>query len=94
MATRPAPSPANLLGALALAVGDRLASSLKEAVGHSQSAAALLSALDQFLEAPGIEHLSTVLGLSQSSTVRLVDRLVADGYVRRTPGTDARRVTL
>lgn len=84
----------NLLGALALAVADRLEETLGAAVGRSQSSAALLSALDQFLEAPTIERLSQVVGLSQSGAVRLVDRLQRDGYVRRAPGHDARSVTV
>ena len=85
---------ANLLGALALAIGDRLDETLGATVGRSQSAAAVLSALEQFLDAPGVERLSEVLGLSQSGTVRLVDRLERDGYVRRGPGADARSVTV
>ncbi|MHB8190551.1 MAG: MarR family winged helix-turn-helix transcriptional regulator [Ferrimicrobium sp.] len=85
---------ANLLGALVLTIGDRLDETLVATVGHSQSAAAMLSALEQFLEAPGVEGLSEVLGLSQSGTVRLVDRLERDGYVRRGPGADARSVTV
>lgn len=85
---------ANLLGALALAVTDRLGDRLDAAVGHSQSAAAALSALDQFLAAPTVERLSQVVGLSQSGAVRLVDRLERDGYVRRAPGPDARSITV
>lgn len=82
----PPSKPANLLGALAAAVTDRLG----EALGHSPSAAALLSAVDQFLDAPSIDRLAQVVGLSQSGAVRLVDRLERDGYVRRGPGADAR----
>jgi DNA-binding MarR family transcriptional regulator len=77
---------ANLLGALGTAVTDRLG----DALGQSPSAAALLSALDQFLNAPTIELLAQVVGLSQSGAVRLVDRLERDGYVHRGPGADAR----
>ena len=85
---------ANLLGALALAVIDRLNASLDATVGHSQSAAAALSALDQFLDAPGIDRLAQVLGLTHSGAVRLVDRLARDGYVHRAPGTDGRSVAV
>ena len=85
---------ANLLGALALAVSDRLEASVEATVGRSQSAAAMLSALDQFLDAPGIERLAQVLGLSQSGAVRLVDRLERDGYVHRASGADGRSVAV
>jgi DNA-binding MarR family transcriptional regulator len=82
----------NLLGALALAVNDRVDETLDATVGRSQSAAAMLSALDQFLDVPTIERLAEVLGLSQSGAVRLVDRLQHDGFVRRTRGPDARSI--
>lgn len=94
MASRGLDQAANLLGALALAVSDRLDASADATVGRTQSAAAMLSALDQFLDEPGIERLAQVLGLSQSGAVRLVDRLGRDGYVRRTPGADGRSVAV
>lgn len=94
MASKGRGQPANLLGALALVVTDRLEASLDDAVGRSPSAATMLSALDQFLDAPRIERLAQVLGLSQSGAVRLVDRLARDGYVRRTPGADGRSVAV
>jgi DNA-binding MarR family transcriptional regulator len=86
---------ANLLGALALAVTDRVGETLDATVGRSQSAAAMLSALDQFLDVPTVDRLAQVLGLSQSGAVRLVDRLEHDGYVRRSRGSrgpDARSI--
>jgi DNA-binding MarR family transcriptional regulator len=85
---------ANLLGAMALAVSDRVAESVADRSGRSESSAAALSALDQFLGQPSIDMLSQVLGLSQSGTVRLVDRLEQDGLVRRGPGVDGRTTTL
>ncbi len=94
MADGAAGQAANLLGALALAVADRLEETLGAAVGHSQSAAAMLSALDQFLEAPSVERIAQVVGLTPSGAVRLVDRLQREGYVRRAPGPDARTVTV
>jgi hypothetical protein len=54
---------ANLLGAVALAVGDRITEATAEAAGGSRSAAASLSALDQFLNGPSIDVLARVLGL-------------------------------
>jgi DNA-binding MarR family transcriptional regulator len=85
---------ANLLGALALLVTDRVEEALAQTVGRSQTAAAALSALDQFLDGPTVERLAQVVGLSQSGAVRLVDRLERDGYVRRGAGADARSITV
>ncbi|HSK97665.1 MAG TPA: MarR family transcriptional regulator [Euzebyales bacterium] len=87
---------ANLLGALALAIGDRRADAVAEAAGHSRTGATALSALHHFLDAPSIDRLRQVLGLTPSGTVRLVDRLEQDGYVTRGAGDDrrSRAVTL
>ncbi len=85
---------ANLLGALALAVTDRCLPPGGGTGGHPASVAAALSALDQFLDDPSIDRLAAVVGLSQSGTVRLVDRLERDGLVRRGPGEDNRVTTV
>jgi MarR family transcriptional regulator, negative regulator of the multidrug operon emrRAB len=79
---------ANLLGALALRVADRM----REAVATetSESAATALSAINNFLVAPRIDQLAQVLGLSSSGTVRLVDSLAAKGLVVRRQGSDGR----
>jgi DNA-binding MarR family transcriptional regulator len=90
----PAGHGANLLGALALAVSDRVTESVADRSGRSESAVAALSALDQFLGEPSIDLLAQVLGLSQSGTVRLVDRLESDGLVRRGSGEDGRITTV
>jgi len=82
---------ANLLGAVALAVTDRMA---EWPSGRSATDAAALSALDQFLGRPPIEHLAQVVGLSHSGAVRLVDRLESEGLVRRGPGEDGRATTV
>jgi DNA-binding MarR family transcriptional regulator len=81
---------ANLVGALALAVTDRTSAAMAAASGVSESAATALSALHHFLQRPSIDVLRQVLGLTSSGTVRLVDKLVEAGYVRRSPGPDAR----
>jgi DNA-binding MarR family transcriptional regulator len=73
----------NLLGALALAVSDRTSAAMADAVGLSESAATALSALHHFLDRPSIDRLRQVLGLTSSGTVRLIDNLVAAGYVRK-----------
>lgn len=80
---------ANRLGALALRITDRMHAAVS-ADGRSLSSATALSALDRFLDGPSIDRLSSVLGLSSSATVRLVDRLVADGLVARASTADGR----
>jgi DNA-binding MarR family transcriptional regulator len=84
----------NLLGAFTLAVGDRTSDAVGGAAGQAGAAAAALSALQQFLDAPSVDRLRRVLGLTPSGAVRLVDRLAAQGYVERGPGPDARTVSL
>ena len=77
--TQRTPDPAragNVLGALALGLTDRMTTG-------SASDAAALSALHHFLRDPSIDLVRQVLGLTHSGTVRLVDRLAADGLVRR-----------
>jgi DNA-binding MarR family transcriptional regulator len=85
---------ANLLGALALALSDRLEQALTEATGLSESDAIALSALHHSLDVPRVDLLAQVLGLSSSGTVRLLDRLEAAGLVRRRTGTDGRVTTV
>jgi DNA-binding MarR family transcriptional regulator len=80
----------NLLGALSLALSDRMS----DAAGQSQTGAAALSALHHFLEDPSVDLLRQVLGLTPSGTVRLIDRLQEAGYVTRRPGKDARSVVI
>ncbi len=92
-ARAPGPDPArapNVVGALALALTDRMAGAVGEAAGQAESSAAALSALHHFLRDPSIDLLRQVLGLTHSGTVRLVDRLERAGLVRRAPGTDGR----
>jgi DNA-binding MarR family transcriptional regulator len=86
----------NLLGALSLVITDHTGDAIQEAAGVSGSQAAALSAMYHFLDSPSVDQLRQVLGLSPSGTVRLVDRLEADGYLARGPGEDGRtrRVSL
>jgi DNA-binding MarR family transcriptional regulator len=81
---------ANLLGALALALDDRLERAMTEAAGVAGSGAIALSALLHFLDSPSVDLLARVLGLSSSGTVRLVDRLEDTGLVQRTRAADGR----
>jgi MarR family transcriptional repressor of emrRAB len=95
--TEPAPAldpGANVVGALALVLADRTTEAIGAAAGQAESAATALSALLHFLDRPTIETLRQVLGLTHSGAVRLVDRLVAAGYVSRQPGPDARGTAL
>lgn len=87
--TAPAPE-ANVLGALSLVITDLTAEAVAAAGGQSVSAAAALSALDQFLDRPTLDQLRRVLGLTPSGAVRLVDRLAGAGLVERGPGSDGR----
>jgi DNA-binding MarR family transcriptional regulator len=86
----------NLLGALTLALADRMDEATSEAAGGSGELAAALSSLHMFLGSPSIKVLKEVLGLTPSGAVRLVDRLEHAGLVERSPGNDgrSRRVAL
>ena len=67
----------NLLGALAVALSDAIASAVETTTGHAGAMGAALATLAQ---EPGlsIEQLRVPLGRTQSATVRVVDQLVAD----------------
>jgi DNA-binding MarR family transcriptional regulator len=75
-------------------VADAVSAATSAAAGQSTSAAAALSALEQFLNRPTVDELGRVLGLTHSGAVRLVDRLVADGLVARGRGADGRSRSL
>ena len=85
---------ANVFGALALIVTDQATDAVAEAAGRSDSGAAALSALLHFLDRPSVDRLRQVLGLTSSGTVRLIDKLVESGYVRRDPGIDGRSTAI
>jgi len=82
--------PGNLLGALVLALSDRMGEAAREAAGGSGELAAALSSLEDFLGSPSIGLLREVLGLTPSGAVRLTDRLESVGLVDRSTGKDAR----
>ncbi|CAN5850750.1 MarR family transcriptional regulator [soil metagenome] len=80
----------NLLGAQALALTDRLlAAELAPTAGTSASERAALVTLLAHHDHT-VAWLGGVLGLTSSGITRLVDRLVAAGWVTRTVGIDAR----
>ncbi len=84
----------NLLGALSLALTDRVAAALEATLGVGGNAGAALLSIGT---RPGesIDQLSRVLGLTHSATVRMVDRLEQSGWVRRDRGVrDGRTAAL
>jgi DNA-binding MarR family transcriptional regulator len=85
---------ANLLGALALTLSDRLEGVVTDAAGLAENDAIALSALDHFLDSPRVDLLAQVLGLSSSGAVRLVDRLEDAGLARRATAEDGRVTSL
>ncbi|HET9740435.1 MAG TPA: MarR family transcriptional regulator [Solirubrobacteraceae bacterium] len=79
----------NLVGALGVAIGDRLARA-----GAAGSAAEALVALGGEGVGMTIDALARRVGLSHSGAVRLVERLVRDGKVQRSRGFDQRTAAL
>ena len=70
---------ANLLGAHALLVAERL----RAAAGRELSSASVLCALRTFAPGASIDELRRVLGLSHSGGVRIVGRLEREGLLKR-----------
>jgi DNA-binding MarR family transcriptional regulator len=83
----------NLLGALALAVTDAVSASIEKVEGAYGSDTFALVLL-QHAATLRSDVLSRQLGLAQSSTVRLVDRLQREGLVERDVGVDRRTVMI
>ena len=84
----------NLLGALALTVTDRIDEALADRLQAGSNASAGLLSIGT---RPGgsVRELATVLQMSHSAVVRLVDRLVARNLVTRSRGgADGRVVSL
>jgi DNA-binding MarR family transcriptional regulator len=84
---------ANLLGALSLAVMDRIEHGAREVIGRGGETPAALVVIG-YGQGMTNDKLRRILGLSHSGTVRLVDRLVADRLVERRPGKDGREIAL
>lgn len=85
---------ANLLGAAVLGLHDELKWTVERRSGHAGEASAALVALGH---QPGLSNdsLTRLLGLTHTGTVRLIDRLIADGLVdRRSAQRDKRGVAL
>lgn len=84
----------NALGALSLVVADRMNTAVEAIATLGPSAPAALAALHEFLDGETVTQLSSVLGLTHSGTVRLVDRLAAEGLVERDRAQDGRAVSV
>jgi MarR family transcriptional repressor of emrRAB len=84
---------ANLLGALALAIVDRVEVAAREVLDHGGETPAALVVIGY---GAGLSNdtLRRILGLSHPGAVRLVDKLVAEGLVERGSGRDGRQVAL
>lgn len=83
----------NLLGVVGLAVADRIAANAREILNHAGETPAALVMIGYEL-GPTNDQLRSVLGLSHSGTVRLVDRLVREGLVERREGKSKREIAL
>ena len=83
----------NLLAAMALGLSDRIRAATEAAIG---AGASIPAALVQIGSYPGetLQLLQASLGLSQPATTRVVDTLVARGWVQRGRGSDARQAVL
>ncbi|CAB4552901.1 MAG: MarR family transcriptional regulator [Actinomycetes bacterium] len=84
---------ANLLGALGLALHDRVATVVAEASGRSVVDSAAVNAVGH---SPGasVGFVATVLGLTHAGAVRVIDRLERDGLLERRDGVDGRTLGL
>jgi len=84
---------ANLLGALAVAIADRVESVLKSHPNQNDSAAAALNLIALY-EGCSIAALAKGLKLSHPATVRMVAKLEASGLVAARAGPDKRSSAL
>jgi DNA-binding MarR family transcriptional regulator len=81
----------NRVGAMVVALGDRLRGAVEAAADMPASYPAALSALRTWAGGRPVEVLADGLRLSHSRAVRVVDRLEADGLALRRPNSDDRR---
>lgn len=84
----------NLIGALSLAVTDRVSVATEAVADLTDAGPAALVALHETGPGRSIDELRRLVGLTHSGAVRLVDRLVEARYVERIAGRDARTVGL
>lgn len=84
----------NLLGALSLALADRVTEATEAVSDLTDAGPAALVSIAEAAPGRSIDHLRRLVGLTHSGAVRLVDRLSAAGYVRRGGGESGRTVGL
>ena len=84
---------ANLLGVVGLSVADRIEKAARDILHHAGETPAAVVVIGYGL-GPSNDQLRGILGLSHPGSVRLVDRLVADGLVERRNGRDKRSIAL
>jgi DNA-binding MarR family transcriptional regulator len=84
----------NVIGALVVALGDRITDATEAATGMGGGRPAALVALHEWAGGRPIDTLAGGLRLSHSRTVRVVDRLEADGLVTRASDPADGRVVL
>jgi MarR family transcriptional regulator for hemolysin len=82
---------ANAVGALALALGDRLRDATEQAAGLAGALPAALVALHEFAGDRPIDYLAGALRVTHSRGVRIVDRLEEAGLARRVAAPEDRR---
>jgi DNA-binding MarR family transcriptional regulator len=73
----------NVAGALVVALGDRLRDATEEAAGMSGPLPAALASLREWAGGRTVDTLAGGLRLSHSRTVRVIDRLEAEGLALR-----------
>jgi DNA-binding MarR family transcriptional regulator len=73
----------NVVGALVVALGDRIRDATDEAAGTSGALPAALASLHQWAGGRTVDTLAGGLRLSHSRTVRVIDRLQAEGLATR-----------
>jgi MarR family transcriptional regulator, negative regulator of the multidrug operon emrRAB len=86
-------STANLLGVVALAVADRIETSARDILNRAGETPAAVVVIG-YDTGPSIDRVRRILKLSHPGTVRLIDRLTADGLVERFEADDKRAVSL
>ncbi|MBY0566553.1 MAG: MarR family transcriptional regulator [Hyphomonadaceae bacterium] len=84
---------ANLLGVVGLLVADRIEEMARAILSHAGETPAAVVVIGYGL-GPSNDQLRRILGLSHPGSVRLIDRLVADGLVERRKGRDQRAIAL
>jgi MarR family transcriptional regulator, negative regulator of the multidrug operon emrRAB len=73
---------ANVLAAFALALTDKVNDAIRDTGGRSEMSSATLIQIG-FNPGLSIERLRSLIGLTHSATVRVIDQLAGDGLVRR-----------